>query len=132
MRNKKLLALIACVLAVLLVITAIVVSAIKQKNKKTALPNEQTTEEQQQPVDTLPVSTDSPSTPADETNEAEETDIGAIPFYPPIKEQETEPDEDTPDIILDVIRENEEYRKEVNPTVEGEVIIEDGEKEVGE
>lgn len=124
MRNRKnLISIIACVLVALLMIAVIVVSAIRKNNNEASsetTPIEQTTK---MPSD-LPLEQPDESQTGEESNDPDETDTG-ISEIDPDEEDKTK----KPDVVIDIIEENEKHSKPNNPEVEGDAVVEDGTKE---
>ncbi len=78
---------------------------------------------------TDPVETDTPETVEPPSTDTEE---GAPPVVIPDVEPEVETEEEVADVVIDILKENESHVKPVDPTIEGDVVIEDGTKEANE
>ncbi len=128
MLNYRTPILIAIILAIAMVVGLIGYAIYNANNKPT-----------EPPADTdVSVTEPGETDNTDESTTTPETDEIPEPVErpnPPViipDDNGGEDGEETADVVIDVLKENEEHQKPVNPSVDGDVVIEDGTKENAE
>ncbi len=128
MLNYRTPILIAIILAIAMVVGLIGYAIYNANNKPTEPPTDTDVSV------TEPGETDN----TDESTTTPETDEIPEPVERPnppviiLDDNGGEDGKETADVVIDVLKENEEHQKPVNPSVDGDVVIEDGTKENAE